>query len=226
MASHLSPTIASAIKDHWVLLMTACYSGPAIHSSFPKLIRIYPLLTASDIKANSQVDLLNSSAIPTNFQQEWWLQIWVPVLCLLFLAGVYYLIQRYVIISIRLKKMIKPVPGHGFCTEEHLFMEKIQTLIQNNYQDSDFTACKIIQELAMSRTVFYRKFKCLSSGSVNDLIRQYRLEKASELLHHSNLTVSEVAYASGFSNPAYFSTVFKEHYNTPPVAFREKQTFG
>ncbi|MBK9744781.1 MAG: helix-turn-helix transcriptional regulator [Saprospiraceae bacterium] len=47
-----------------------------------------------------------------------------------------------------------------------------------------------------------------------------RLAHAEELLQKSELSISEIAYASGFSSPHYFATVFKQKYNMSPSQFR------
>ena len=59
----------------------------------------------------------------------------------------------------------------------------------------------------------------MSTESINDLIKYFRLKRAGELLLTDRLTVSETAYNTGFSDPAYFSKVFKEHYKVSPKDF-------
>jgi signal transduction histidine kinase/ligand-binding sensor domain-containing protein/DNA-binding response OmpR family regulator len=100
------------------------------------------------------------------------------------------------------------------------FMDKIFDMIQENYKDPEFNVNTIVEELSMSRSVFYKKFKALSNLSINDLIKNYRLKRAEELLLNNGLSVSEVAYITGFSEPAYFSKVFKEHYKVSPKDFK------
>lgn len=173
-----------------------------------------------------QPDLTSSGMRSKSLPEYWRPSYWITVL-LISLAMIFYLIKKYVIISVKLKKTLRrerPRPDSSGSLLDQLFLEKVQSLIQHNYQNADFTAHTLILEMAMSRTAFYRKFKSLSCRSVNDLIRDHRLKKARELLIQSGLSVSEIAYASGFSNPAYFSTVFKEHFHVPPGNFREEQT--
>jgi AraC-like DNA-binding protein len=47
-----------------------------------------------------------------------------------------------------------------------------------------------------------------------------RLEYAAALLHHSPMSVSEVAFESGFEDLSHFSRVFKERFKEPPVQYR------
>jgi signal transduction histidine kinase/DNA-binding response OmpR family regulator len=99
------------------------------------------------------------------------------------------------------------------------FMEDVLSEIKQNYQASDFNVNHIIEKMGMSRSVFYKKFKSLSDQSINDLIKNFRLKKAAALLADGNLNVSEAAYECGFTDPAYFSRVFKEYYQVAPKDF-------
>jgi signal transduction histidine kinase/ligand-binding sensor domain-containing protein/AraC-like DNA-binding protein len=96
------------------------------------------------------------------------------------------------------------------------FMEQIIKIINEKYCEPQFNVNQIIEIMAMSRSVFYKKFKALSNQSINDLINSHRLEKAKNMLESKMHSVSQVAYECGFSDPAYFSRVFKEYYNQTP----------
>ncbi|MFT3674274.1 MAG: ATP-binding protein [Chitinophagaceae bacterium] len=72
--------------------------------------------------------------------------------------------------------------------------------------------CKV---MAMSRSTLNRKLKSLLNISTNDLIRQYRLQKAASLITEG-LDIASAAYQVGFSSPSYFSQCFKEKYGVTP----------
>jgi len=75
----------------------------------------------------------------------------------------------------------------------------------------DFTS-----RLGISRTQLHRKLKALTGHSVNQLVRNMRLQRALALLQHSGQSIAEVGYAVGFSSPSYFTERFREHYGYPP----------
>ena len=102
------------------------------------------------------------------------------------------------------------------------FIEKIFESIHNNYMEAAFNVNNIIQDMGLSRSVFYKKLKAISNLSINDLIKNIRMKKAKELLLKSSLTISEVAYDTGFGDPAYFSKVFKEQYKVSPKNFKRQ----
>lgn len=104
---------------------------------------------------------------------------------------------------------------------DDLFMRKFIALIEENYSDPDFSIEKGSEKLGLSRVHLYRKVKELSGITPTDFLRNYRLKKASALLKLRSGTISEVAYATGFGSPAYFSKCFKAVYNITPTEFIE-----
>ena len=74
----------------------------------------------------------------------------------------------------------------------------------------------------MSRVHMHRKLKELTNQSARDFIRGIRLKQAASLLKEKNLTISEVAYATGFSNLSHFSNTFKEFYGVSPTEYKEQ----
>ena len=73
----------------------------------------------------------------------------------------------------------------------------------------------LCKKMAMSRSTLNRKLKSLLDISTNDLIRQYRLQKAASLLS-SGMDITTAVYKVGFSSPSYFSQCFKEQYGITP----------
>jgi len=83
-----------------------------------------------------------------------------------------------------------------------------------------FGTLQLSSVIGMSESQLYRKLKALTGKSTAIFIRTVRLQKASELLTTTSLNVSEVAYETGFNDPAWFSRVFKEEFGESPVSFR------
>lgn len=69
----------------------------------------------------------------------------------------------------------------------------------------------------MSRVQLYRKTKALTGYSPNEYLRIARLKKAMSLLDTTDMTVSEVAYAVGFSTSSYFAKCYKEYFGENPT---------
>jgi len=52
------------------------------------------------------------------------------------------------------------------------------------------------------------------------------MRKSKILLRTTTLSISEIAYAVGFNEPAFFSRNFKDFYGKSPVEFRAEQSKG
>jgi AraC-like DNA-binding protein len=63
----------------------------------------------------------------------------------------------------------------------------------------------------------YRKIKTLTGVSVNEFIRNVRLEKARELIELGNDNITEISIKVGFSSPSYFTKCYKEKYGQLPT---------
>ncbi len=103
---------------------------------------------------------------------------------------------------------------------EDAFLQKVRSIIEANLSDPDFEMPQLERKMAMSRSQIFRKMKALTGRSPSQFIRGVRLEKAKELLAASDMTVSEIAYETGFSSLQYFSDVFYEAFGLRPSATR------
>ncbi len=106
---------------------------------------------------------------------------------------------------------------------EDPFMNELIELIKKYANDSSLTIETLYTELGMSRTQFFRKIKAVSDLSPNKLILDIRMKMAVEKFKDGDKTISEVAYDVGFSDPAYFSKVFKSVFNMTPTEYQSQQ---
>ncbi|MGI6242287.1 MAG: two-component regulator propeller domain-containing protein [Prevotella sp.] len=98
------------------------------------------------------------------------------------------------------------------------FILHINQLIDKNIDNNDFSVADITREMAISRSLLHTKMKSLLNMSIGEYIRHKRLTLASELLM-KGFTVAETAYRCGFSDPNYFSKVFKKFFGKSPSEF-------
>ena len=109
----------------------------------------------------------------------------------------------------------------SFGSIEQKFVSQLNSLIKDNMDNSDFSVENLAENLNISRVQLYRKVKAMMGISVSDYISSIRLEKAKSMLESTTLSISEIAYSTGFSSPNYFSTAFRNSYGTSPGAFRK-----
>ena len=96
------------------------------------------------------------------------------------------------------------------------FLEQLRSLVQEQMGDSGFSVEVLATQMGVSRVQLYRKVKTLTGRTPVDIIRLSRLNRSKVLLQTSGLTVSEVAYQTGFSSPSYFTKCFKEEFGQLP----------
>ena len=102
---------------------------------------------------------------------------------------------------------------------DNRFIREITQRLEENLTDSEYSIDHLCKDMALSRSSFYNKIKALTNQSPNDFIRIFRLNKAAQLLRSGVHNVNEVAYATGFSDVKYFSTIFKKHYGVSPSKY-------
>lgn len=103
------------------------------------------------------------------------------------------------------------------------FMKKLVELVEANITNEEFNIDELAYEMAMSRSVFFKKVKSLTGQNPKDFIRDIKMNKAADLLRDQKYSVSEIAYLIGFPNAKYFSTAFKKYYGISPTTFIEKE---
>ena len=101
-------------------------------------------------------------------------------------------------------------------------IKKAMKFILENISDPDMKIDDIAQAMGMSRSVLYGKIKNAVGMTPIDFVRHIRITKAIEMLKDTDETLSSIAFSVGFSDPKYFSKVFKKEMGIIPSEYREK----
>ena len=101
------------------------------------------------------------------------------------------------------------------------FLDKVISVIKSNMSEGDFDVVQLADALAVSKSSLYRKMKIATGLSPIEFIRNIRLKHGSQLLKDKSISVAEVAYECGFSNPKYFATCFKEEFGVTPKEYQK-----
>lgn len=118
------------------------------------------------------------------------------------------------------KKAIELSPEPIVVTSrDETFLREIIRIVEEKMDDTEFNMDAVAELMALSRTTFYKKFKSLTTLTPMEFVRDMRLQRAKQYLDAGGHNVSEVAFQSGFSNPKYFSTCFKEKYHMSPSEY-------
>jgi len=96
------------------------------------------------------------------------------------------------------------------------FIRRVIDLVEENMADLDFDLEMLARKLAVSRRQLFRKLRAAAGCSPNTFIRTLRLRRAAQLLTESQMTVTEITYAVGFSDLKYFRTIFRDYFGVTP----------
>ena len=110
----------------------------------------------------------------------------------------------------------------GYLNKNEQFLQTLTSFMETNMGNADISIDDLMTTTGMSRSSLNRKMHELFNLSPKDFLQEARIKHACSLLKQTDLSVKEVAYACGFSNPHYFATCFKTSTGLTPSEFREK----
>lgn len=101
-------------------------------------------------------------------------------------------------------------------------LRKVLAYIEEHFAE-DLKMDELAEVAGMSKYHFSRLFKDAVGVPPYRYVVQQRVEAARRLLLRTDLQVTQIALRTGFSSQSHFSTTFREHTGTTPVALREKR---
>jgi|GEM_PF-4450947 len=104
--------------------------------------------------------------------------------------------------------------------QEDSFIMNLRELVLADIS-ADLNVTDLCLKIGMSRSQLHRKLSALTDQSTTQFIRKVRFNKAKELLRDTDLTISEIAYETGFRTPSYFSRMFSKENGMSPSDYRE-----
>ena len=137
------------------------------------------------------------------------------------LANKEFLRQRFAQLNYRTEDLppeVKEAPGLSLDKD---FLIKATELVKKNL-GKEFNVDDLCMEMGMSRSSLYNKIKALTDRSPSDFVRQIRMTEAAALLKSKKYTVAEVSDMMGYSDPKYFTDIFKKHYGMTPSAYMKQ----
>ncbi len=98
------------------------------------------------------------------------------------------------------------------------------SFIENNYHQP-ITLEQLAGMAHMSRRSFQRIFRTIIGDSPINYLLQLRLSRAKELLQNRTMSITQVAFDTGFQDSNYFSRKFRQIYSMSPRQYRKQVTF-
>ena len=103
------------------------------------------------------------------------------------------------------------------------FMQQLMAYIEANIENPDLSVDDLAHEMALSRSVFFRKIKALVGYSPINFLQVIRIKRAIQLMQTRNFSVAEVAYKVGYTDPKYFSRSFKKITGKSPSTYLREE---
>lgn len=109
-------------------------------------------------------------------------------------------------------------------TLDEKFLEKAIKITEKYIDDPNLNIDKFVSQIGVSRMQLYRKINALTNMTVKEFVNDIRLKRAEQILSEKKISVSEVAYSTGFNDLSYFGKCFKRKYGMSPSEYNQKHT--
>lgn len=107
-------------------------------------------------------------------------------------------------------------------SNDRKFMDKLLELMEKNMDNGDLVVDDLVQELAVSRSVFFKKLKTLTGLAPIEFIKDMRINRAVQLIETGEYSMTQISYMVGINDPRYFSKCFKNKMGMTPTEYRDK----
>ncbi|MFZ5496442.1 MAG: AraC family transcriptional regulator [Verrucomicrobiota bacterium] len=116
------------------------------------------------------------------------------------------------------RNLVETGTGHLNSDIGKVFQAKC--LVREQFANPDLSVQRIAEQLGCSADYLSHLFHTETRERLTHYIQRIRIDGALVALDAGTLTISQIAYASGFNDPAYFARVFKQHKGVTPQEFR------
>ncbi len=106
------------------------------------------------------------------------------------------------------------------------FVQRAKDFVQNHYSDEEISLDHVCEALGVSNSYFSTIFKKETGNSFIGYLTDYRMEQASKLLLETNEKSYIIAKQVGYTDPNYFSYVFKRRFGVSPSKYRTEHAKG
>ncbi len=104
------------------------------------------------------------------------------------------------------------------------FAEKLSEIVEKQLDNFDYSVEDLAADLAMGRTLLFRKVKGVTGYSPKEYMRVVRMKRAAEMLLTTTMSIKEISYSVGISDPAYFNRCFKAQFGKAPSIYQKENT--
>lgn len=178
---------------------------------------------------NSNPGNSGSLSVKITILPPWWATWWAySIYTILFVVAI-SLLAKYAKYQLRLKndiyvqsKLAEYKRKYELEQADAHFVETVNKVIEENLSKPDFELDVIFNKVGMSRSTFFKKIKAITGLSPSEYLKEYKLNKSLELLKNTNMSITDIAYISGFSEVGYFGKCFRKRFGVNPRDLKKK----
>lgn len=123
--------------------------------------------------------------------------------------------RRYADFTSEPEKSVDAIP-----TKEDQFVSRAKAIVNEHLDDSEFSVTHFCRAIFLSRTQLHKKLTALTGLSASHFIRQIRLYTAQQFVKTTDLTITDIAYKVGFTDPNYFTRCYTQEFGEAPTETR------
>jgi len=144
----------------------------------------------------------------------------------------YYISKAKIVVTNEVKELYQSENRNDFIQREKVkpltpddetLLNKLMDCMEGAWKNSSFQTNDLCRELSLSKSNLYRKMVSLTGEPPNTFIKEYRLKKALNYIRRKKGNISEIAFATGFGSPSYFSKCFQQKYGLSPSDYLQLQ---
>lgn len=102
---------------------------------------------------------------------------------------------------------------------DELFLQRAIKICEERISDTEFSVEVLGRELSMSRTYLYKKLMNITGKGPAEFIRILRLKQGKQYLDQTNMQITEISAAIGYSSPKRFTENFKAEFGVSPSEY-------
>lgn len=106
--------------------------------------------------------------------------------------------------------------------QDRQFLEKLTELMERHMDNGDLVVDDLVREMAVSRSVFFKKLKSLTGLAPVEFIKEMRVKRAAQLIETGEFNMTQISYMVGINDPRYFSKCFKQRFGMTPTEYKDR----
>ena len=107
--------------------------------------------------------------------------------------------------------------------QDRRFLDQLTEFMERNIDNGDLVIDDLVHEMAVSRSVFFKKLKSLTGLAPIEFVKEMRVKRAAQLIETGEFNMTQISYMVGINDPRYFSKCFKQRFGMTPTEYKDKQ---